>query len=125
MDLFAKNDKSLKSTKDITNYEIKQIGSSGLLFNFEVDCTFIHGDKTTNLIKARFFENYEKNSCIAPDTAKYVCFEVPTNTTMDELAKGNVFEGLNQIGKFKYLMPKNYNNLGYIDKIGDRKISNI
>ena len=119
MDLFAENDKSQKSTKDLTNYEIKQLRKSKLLFDFQKDCSFVHGDKVTNLIKARLYENYEKNSTSAPDTAKYICFEIPTYLTLGDLAKNNVFDVLDGIGKFQDLMKKNYNNLGFIDRIGD------
>ena len=89
MDLYANNDKSQKSTKELTNYEIKQLGKSKLLFDFKKDCSFVHGDKITNLIKARLYENYEKDSTIAPDTAKYICFEIPTSMTLNELAKNH------------------------------------
>ena len=116
MDLFVKMNKSHEGTKEITNYEIKEIGASKLLYDFKNDCTFKHGDIVTNLIKARILENYEKNICIAPDTAKFICFEIPTYISLEELADKKVFDILNQIGKFKYLMPNNYNNLGMIDK---------
>lgn len=54
MDLFsiAKN-KSHEATKEVTNYEIKGKKYSKLLFDFENVCTFKHGNKLTNLIKAR------------------------------------------------------------------------
>lgn len=120
MDLVVKNNKSLKGTEEIAGYEIKQIGKNKLLFNFRKDCTFKHGDKLTNLIKARMLQDYEKKECIAPDTAKYICFEIPTYITVTELADNNIFDILNQIGKFENLMSDNYNNLGLIDKIDDK-----
>ena len=115
MGLFVSN-KSHEGTKEVTNYEIKQIGTSKLLFDFNKDCTFKHGDKITNLIKARIIEEYEKNMSIAPDSAKYICFEIPTYISVEELAENKIFDTLNQIGKFDDLMKNNYNNMGLIDK---------
>lgn len=118
MGLFVSN-KSHEGTKEISNYEIKQLGSSKLLFDFNKDCTFKHGDKITNLIKARIIEEYEKNMSIAPDSAKYICFEIPTYISVEELAENRIFDTLNQIGKFDDLMKKNYNNMGLIDRKED------
>lgn len=117
MDLFAKKGKiHNKGTEEITDYEIKQLGKSKLLFDFKKDCTFKHGEKLTNLIKARILEDYEKKATIAPDTAKHICFEIPTNISIEELVDAKIFEILNQLGKFENLMPDSYNNVGYIDK---------
>ena len=120
MDLFANKNKSLKSTEEIADYEIRQIGKTKLLFDFKKDCTFKHGDKLTKLIKARMIDDYEKNECIAPDTAKYICFEIPTYLSINNLAQDKIFDILNQIGKFEDLMNKNYNNIGLIDRIDER-----
>ena len=119
MGLFDK-DKSQKSTKELKNYEIKQLGNSKLIFDFKKDCTFKHGDKLTNLIKARVLEEYEKHSIIAPDTAKYICFEIRENIKLQELAEKKVFDILNQMGKFKDLKNGQYNDIGIIDKIDEK-----
>ena len=120
MDLFNSKNRSPKSTEEIADYEIKQIGKTKLLFDFKKDCTFKHGEKLTKLIKARMIDDYEKNECIAPDTAKYICFEIPTYLSVNNLAQDKIFDILNQIGKFEDLMNKNYNNIGLIDKVNER-----
>ena len=88
MDLFNSKNRSPKSTEEIADYEIKQIGKTKLLFDFKKDCTFKHGEKLTKLIKARMIDDYEKNECIAPDTAKYICFEIPTYLSVNNLSAG-------------------------------------
>lgn len=102
---------------------MKYIGknNSKLLFDFKKQCTFKHGDKITNLIKARLLEEYQKGTTIAPDSAKYVCFEIPTNMNLQELAENEVFNVLNQIEKFENLQNGIYNHIGIIDKLEDGK----
>lgn len=97
---------------------MKYVGknSSKLLFDFKEHCTFRHGDKITNLIKARLLDEYEKGCSIAPDSAKYVCFEMPVDMNVAELAKDGVFRVLNQIEKFENLQNGIYNHIGIIDR---------
>ena len=115
MGLLAKNEFH-ESTKEITQYEINQKKTKKVFFDFKLDSTFKHGDKTTKLIKLRMLDNYDKDKCIAPDTAKYVCFEIPNDMALGELADKKIFDKLDQIGRFEYLMPNLYNNLGLIEK---------
>lgn len=116
MDLFDNiNNKSRISTKEFVSYEIKSgKGISKLLFDFEDSCTFKHGDKLTNLIKARILENYQKGNTISPDNAKYICFEIPTFMSLEELIKNNIFNTLEKIGEFENLVYGEYNHIGII-----------
>lgn len=100
---------------------MKYIGknSSKLLFDFKEHCTFKHGDKITNLIKARLLDEYQKGCSIAPDSAKYVCFEMPADMNLEQLAEDGVFRVLNQIEKFENLQNGIYNHIGIIDKVED------
>lgn len=102
---------------------MKYIGknNSKLLFDLKKQCTFKHGDKITNLIKARLLEEYQKGTTIAPDSAKYVCFEIPTDMNLQELAENEVFKVLNQIEKFENLPNGIYKHIGIIDKLEDGK----
>ena len=122
MDLFNKvENKSHKGTEDITNYEIKGKKYSKLLFDFRQDCTFKHGDKVTNLIEARMLEQYEKNQSIAPDTAKHICFELPSNVTVYNLAEDKVFDVLDKIGILQNANQNEYYHMGIIEKDKDGK----
>ena len=114
MELFT--NKFQEGTEEIENYEIKTKESSKLLFDFERECTFRHGNKLTNLIKARILNNYTKGTTILPDTAKFVCFEIPTFIGIKELADNNVFDTLNELGKFDSLEKNVYFHLGIIDR---------
>ena len=102
---------------------MKYIGknNSKLLFDFKKQCTFKHGDKITNLIKARLLEEYQKGTTIAPDSAKYVCFEIPADMNLQELAENKVFKVLEQIEKFENLPNGIYKHIGIIDKLEDGK----
>lgn len=122
MSLFsdAKN-KSHKGTEEVTSYEIEGKNNSKLLFDFKKQCTFKHGDKITNLIKARLLEEYQKGTTIAPDNAKYICFEIPTDMDLQELIENGVFKILEQIQKFENLPNEIYNHIGIIDKLEDGK----
>ena len=122
MSLFSGiENKSHKGTKELTSYEIKGKNDSKLLFDFKYHCTFKHGDKLTNLIKARLLEEYKKGTTIAPDSAKYICFEIPTYINLEELAEDDVFKVLNQVEKFENLPSGIYNHIGIIDKIEEGK----
>lgn len=122
MDLFNQfENKSHEGTEELKSYEIRGKKGSKLLFNFIPYCTFKHGDKTTNLIKARILEQYEKGHTIVPDSAKYVCFEISTDINLSELANDNVFSVLEQVGELKNLEEKKYNHIGIIDKVSDGK----
>lgn len=117
MDLFG--NKSHKGTEELVSYEIKGKTSSKLIFGFVHYCTFKHGDIKTNLIKSQVYENYEYGHTIIPNTAKYVCFEVPENTSMQELAQNEVFSTLDKIGKLDELKENSYNHIGFINKMED------
>jgi len=122
MSLFNETEnKSHKGTEELTNYEIKGKNTSKLLFDFNYHCTFKHGDKLTNLIKARLLEEYKKGATIVPDSAKYVCFEIPTYISVQELAQNDVFKVLDQVEKFDDLPSGIYTHIGIIDKIQDGK----
>lgn len=116
MDLFDDMDnKSQRSTKEVVSYEIKgKRGINKLLFDFEQICTFKHGDKLTNLIKARILENYQRGNTISPDSAKYICFEIPTFVSLEELIKDNIFSTLEKIGEFENLIYGKYKHIGII-----------
>lgn len=117
MDLLSdKDNKSqIKGTKDSLSYEIKgKKGANRLLFDFENDCTFKHGDKLTNLIKARILDNYKKGSSTSPDSAKYICFEISTDTHLDELIQNSIFDILERLRKFDNLACGEYNYVGII-----------
>lgn len=118
MNLFSENE-SPESTKELDVCKIKGIRKQKVLFNFIPYCTFKHGDKTTNLIKARILEDYEKGHMTAPDSAKYVCFEIPTDINLYDLAEDNVFSILEQVGELSNLEDKRYNHIGIIDKTSD------
>ncbi len=108
-----------KSTKENVSYEIKgKKGINRLLFDFERGCTFRHGDKITNLIKARILDNYKKGTSSSPDSAKYICFEIPEFMCLEELIKSSIFDILERFGKFTNLLDSEYNDLGiiYINK---------
>lgn len=114
-----------KSTKENIIYEIKgKKGISKLLFDFEISCTFRHGDKITKLIKARILDNYEKGSCNSPDSAKYICFEIPEFICLEELIKSSIFDILEKFGKFTNLLDSQYNDLGiiYINENGEYEL---
>lgn len=117
MDLFSSvKNKSREGTEEAINYEIQGKKYSKILFDFERVCTFKHGDKLTNLIKARILEEYIKGNTIAPDMAKYICFELPTYISLQELADKKLFDTLQKFGKFDDLSSKQYTHLGIIDK---------
>lgn len=117
MDLFGSvKNKSREGTEEAINYEIQGKKYSKILFDFERVCTFKHGDKLTNLIKARILEEYIKGNTIAPDMAKYICFEVPTYISLQELVDKKLFDTLQKFGKFEDLSSKQYSHLGIIDK---------
>lgn len=111
--------KSHKGTEELISYEIKGKTSSKLIFGFVHYCTFKHGDITTNLIKSQVYENYEQGHTITPNTAKYVCFEIPQNTSLEELAEDEVFLTLDKIGKLDGLRENSYNHIGFINKMED------
>ncbi len=116
-----------KSTKETVNYEIKgKRGISRLLFDFEKSCTFRHGDKITNLIKARLLDNYKKGSSNSPDSAKYICIEIPESICIEQLINSSVFDILEKFGKLKNLSDSKYNHLGiiYINKDGKYELYN-
>lgn len=114
------NKSQIKSTKDIANYEIKgKKGTNRLLFDFENNCTFKHGDELTNLIKARILDNYKKGNSTSPDSAKYMCFEISTDTYLDELIQNSIFDILEGLGKFANLAYGEYNHVGIILKNED------
>lgn len=117
MDLFG--NKSHKGTEELVSYEIKGKANSKLIFGFVHYCTFKHGDIKTNLIKSQVYENYEQGHTITPNTAKYVCFEVPENISMQELAQNEVFSTLDKIGKLDELKENSYNHIGFINKMED------
>ena len=121
MGLFGKENKIHESTQIIKDYEIRQMGNTKLLFDFEEDCTFKHGEKLTNLIKARLLDGYEKQTSIAPDSAEYICFELPTNMELGELADRKIFNILNYLGKFEDLKQNKYNHIGIIDRLEDER----
>lgn len=122
MSLFSYvEDKSHKGTEEVTNYEVKGKNNSKILFDFEYVGTFEHGDKLTNLIKARIVDNYVKGNTILPDSAKYICFEIPTYITLEELLNEKVFDILDQIGKFEKLQFNRYNHIGIIDRLESHK----
>lgn len=120
MDLFSKN-KSHEGTEELISYEIKEKKGSKLLFDFIPYCTVTHGDKTTNLIKARVYEKYQYGHTVIPDAAKYICFELSQNITLEDLATDNVFGTLDRIGKLEKLEEKRYNHIGIIEKMQDGK----
>lgn len=116
-----------KSTKEALNYEVKgKKGINKLLFDFEKSCTFRHGDKITNLIKARILENYKKGSSSSPDSAKYICFEIPEFMCLEELINSSIFDTLEKFGKLKNLLNSEYNHLGiiYINQDGKYELYN-
>lgn len=110
-----------ESTEEIASYEIKEKEYSKLLFDFERECTFKHGNKLTNLIKARMLDDYREGSTIAPDTAKYICFEIPTYIKLQELAENKVFATLNEIGQLGEAKENSYTHIGIIDKIEENR----
>lgn len=116
-----------KSTKETVNYEIKgKKGINRLLFDFEKSCTFRHGDKITNLIKARILDNYKKGSSSSPDSAKYICIEIPTSICIQQLINSSIFDTLERFGKFTNLLKSEYNHLGiiYINQDGKYELYN-
>lgn len=116
-----------KSTKEEINYEIKgKKGINKLLFEFEKSCTFRHGDKTTNLIKARILEEYKKGSSSSPDSAKYICFEIPESICVEELVRNSIFDILERFGKLTNLVDSEYTHLGiiYINQDGRYELYN-
>lgn len=115
------DNKSHKGTEELISYEIKGKTSSKLIFGFVHYCTFKHGDITTNLIKSQVYENYEQGHTITPNTAKYVCFEIPQNTSLEELAQDEVFLTLDKIGKLDGLRENSYNHIGFINRMEDGK----
>lgn len=117
MGLFS--NKSHKGTEELTSYEIKGKTSAKLIFGFIHYCTFKHGDIITNLIKSQVYENYEQGHTITPNSAKYVCFEIPENTTLEELAQNEVFSTLDEIGKLDGLRENSYNHIGFINRMED------
>jgi len=98
---------------------MKYIGknNSKLLFDFKQHCTFKHGDKVTNLIKARLLEEYKTGTTSVPDSAKYVCFEIFDNMNLQELTQNNVFNTLNNIQSFENLPNGIYSHIGIISRI--------
>lgn len=116
-----------KSTKEALNYEVKgKKGRNKLLFDFEKSCTFRHGDKITNLIKARILDNYQKGSSSSPDSAKYICFEIPEFMCLEELINSSIFDTLEKFGMLKNLIDSEYNHLGiiYINQTGKYELYN-
>lgn len=111
--------KSHKGTEELISYEIKGKTSSKLIFGFVHYCTFRHGDITTNLIKSQVYENYEQGHTITPNTAKYVCFEIPQDTSLQELAQNEVFKVLDKIGRLDELKENSYNHIGFINRMED------
>lgn len=109
------NNMPLKSTKEAVSYEIRiKKGISKLLFDFEESCTFRHGDKLTNLIKARILDDYKKGNSIVPDSAKYICFEIPVSICLEELIKSSTFDILEKLKRFEHLVESEYNHIGMI-----------
>ena len=82
-------------------------------------CTFKHGDIRTNLIKSQIYENYEQGHTVTPNTAKYVCFEIPEDISLQELAEKEVFEVLDRIGRLDKLKDNLYNHIGFINRLED------
>ncbi len=113
------NNKSHKGTEDLISYEIKGKTNSKLIFGFVHYCTFKHGDIRTNLIKSQIYENYEQGHTITPNTAKYVCFEIPEDISLQELAEKEVFEVLDRIGRLDELKGNLYNHIGFINRLED------
>lgn len=113
------DNKSHKGTEELLSYEIKGKTNSKLIFGFVHYCTFKHGDIITNLIKSQVYENYEQGHTITPNSAKYVCFEIPENTTLEELAQNEVFSTLDEIGKLDGLRENSYNHIGFINRMED------
>lgn len=117
MGLFS--NKSHKGTEELVSYEIKGKTNSKLIFGFVHDCTFKHGDIRTNLIKSQIYENYEQGHTITPNTAKYVCFEIPEDASVQELAENEVFGVLDKIGRLDKLKDNSYNHIGFINRMED------
>lgn len=117
MGLFG--NKSHEGTEELTSYEIKSKTSSKLMFGFAHYCTFKHEDIITNLIKAQIYENYEQGHTITPNSAKYVCFEVPEHISLQELVQNEVFEALDKTGRLDKLKENSYNHIGFINKTED------
>lgn len=117
MDLFG--NKSHKGTEELVSYEIKGKANSKLIFGFVHYCTFKHGDIVTNLIKSQIYENYQQGHTITPNTAKYVCFEIPEEVSLQELAQNEVFGVLDKIGKLDELKENSYNHIGFINRMED------
>lgn len=116
-----------KSTKETLNYEIKgKKGINRLLFDFEKTCTFRHADKITKLIKARILDNYKKGSSSSPDSAKYICVEIPEFICLEQLIRSSIFDILEKFGKFTNLIDSEYNHLGiiYINQDGKYELYN-
>lgn len=125
--LYNINNMPLTSTKEAVSYEIKVgKGTSKLLFDFEESCTFRHGDKLTNLIKARILENYKKGSSSSPDSAKYICIEIPESICIEQLINSSIFDTLEELGKLTNLLDRGYNHLGiiYINQDGKYELYN-
>lgn len=117
MDLFG--NKSHKGTEELVSYEIKGKANSKLIFGFVHYCTFKHGDIVTNLIKSQIYENYQQGHTITPNTAKYVCFEIPREVSLQELAQNEVFGVLDKIGRLDELKENSYNHIGFINRMED------
>lgn len=112
---------SHEGTEEIYSYEINDKHSCKLLFDFKRECTIEHGNKLTNLIKARILNGYKKECCVAPDLASYVCFEIPTFVSVGELAQNGIFDTLNDMGRFESLDNIKYKHLGIIDRKNEQE----
>lgn len=122
MGLFSKaKENSGESTKDISIYEFKKKNDEEniALFDIEQFGTVNHGENKTKFIKARIIK-YDKQVTIMPDTADYICFEIPEDMSINDLEKYKILEALEKKQKMKNLEHDRYNHIGRVVKIDEK-----
>lgn len=122
MGLFSKaKESSGEGTKDISIYEFKKHNNKKnvALFDIEQFGTVNHGDNKTKFIKARLIQ-YDKETTIMPDTADYICFEIPEDMQLSDLERFNILEALEKKQRMENLEHDRYNHIGRVVRIDDK-----